>query len=211
MALLTSNGIDAQEILAPRKHNELVLELAEALMDRQNIQRKDLTAIAFGRGPGAFTGVRIATSITQGIAFALSLPVIAVSTLEILAQRVFETTDCQYALPVMDARMQEVYWMVCVRDENGLARGLGNEYVQSADAVKFNMDGLCQGIGSGWQRYPDIGVRNPQVLVDDVNISYLPSARQLARLAQREWIARNLLTAENAQPVYIRNQIVKQK
>ena len=97
--------------VAPQRHNELILPMCESLLSECEVVLTQLDAIAFGCGPGAFTGVRIAAGVTQGIALAHDLPVIPISTLANLAQQAFAKSDrVQTVLPAIDARMSEVYW-----------------------------------------------------------------------------------------------------
>lgn len=208
VALIRAEQVSSRELVAPRKHNELVLDLATQLLDQQDMARTQLDAIAFSRGPGAFTGVRIAASIAQAIGLALDRPLISVSTLDVLAQRAFERGGYGYALPVMDARMGEVYWTVCERDEHGLAVRRNDERVGLPESVQVELPGKCIGIGSGWKHYPQLKRLLSQVDVDSETECWLPSAVHLASLARREWQLQNLLLPEQALPVYVRNEVV---
>ncbi|MCW8941987.1 MAG: tRNA (adenosine(37)-N6)-threonylcarbamoyltransferase complex dimerization subunit type 1 TsaB, partial [Gammaproteobacteria bacterium] len=103
-------GITSEYQLAPREHSRLILKMIDRLLSQAGIAVAELDAIAFGRGPGSFMGLRIAAGVVQGIAFAHDIPVIPVSTLKTIAQRAYELTGSKNVLAAIDARMDEVYW-----------------------------------------------------------------------------------------------------
>ena len=117
-ALYNDGEIICRYELAPRKHTQLILPMMDAILEEAGVTRSSLDAIAFGRGPGAFTGLRIAVGIAQGLALAVDKPVIPISTLGAMAQQVLETTSnvinsAEAAfIPAIDARMGEVYWAI---------------------------------------------------------------------------------------------------
>ena len=109
-ALLVNDEIFSISEVAPRRHNEIILYMCEQVLAQGQISLSQLDAIAFGRGPGAFTGVRLAASVTQGIALGQNIPVIPVSSLASLAQVAFESVQAACVLACIDARMQEIYF-----------------------------------------------------------------------------------------------------
>ena len=109
-ALLIDGDLQGVYKLAPREHSLLILKMIDGLLSDAGITVSELDAIAFGRGPGSFMGLRIAAGVVQGIAYAHELPVIPVSTLKAIAQRASEETRHQHVLAAIDARMDEVYW-----------------------------------------------------------------------------------------------------
>ncbi len=110
-ALQIDDQILSFEEIAPRRHADLILEMIDRLFVESGVSPNELDAVAFACGPGSFTGIRIATGVTQGIAFGLQIPVIPISTLAVLAQGAFhKNPQCNHALVAIDARMSEVYW-----------------------------------------------------------------------------------------------------
>lgn len=195
--------------VAPREHNRLILPMLDDLLAEAGLAVEDLDALAFGRGPGAFTGVRIAAGVAQGIAFAADLPVVPVSTLAALAQEALLETGADRAYACIDARMGEVYWAVYGREGEGLAELLGEETVIPADRVPFPAEGRGVGIGSGWTTYGEVlgerlGDRVRAVLRDRY-----PRAALIARLGAAGFRRGLAVSAEQAQPVYLRDNVAK--
>ena len=111
-ALYIDGQVEERYALAPRQHAALILPMVESLLASAELTVSGLDALAFGQGPGAFTGVRIAASAAQGIAFAADLPVVPVSTLAAQACGAMRDTNGAHAMVALDARMDEVYWGV---------------------------------------------------------------------------------------------------
>ncbi|CAG0985689.1 partial tRNA threonylcarbamoyladenosine biosynthesis protein TsaB, partial [Gammaproteobacteria bacterium] len=124
LALWQDGGVAVREMLAGQKHSELVLPLVRELLDEAGLQRADLDGIAFGMGPGSFTGLRIGCGVAQGLAYGANLPVVGVCTLEALAQQ----AGADRVIACLDARMNEVYHAAYERAGDGwrevLAPGL---------------------------------------------------------------------------------------
>jgi tRNA threonylcarbamoyladenosine biosynthesis protein TsaB len=212
-ALLIDGRLSARELEFERGHGEHILPMIDGLLAEAGLQLTDLSLIAFGRGPGGFTGVRLAASIAQGLAFGAGLPVVPVSNLAALAQRAFDLAFApERVLVCSDARMQEVYWACFERADNGLARLVGEEHVGPPSSVTlpaFWADAPARsvaGIGRGFRAYPALVSRvAPQVEVarDDL----LPRAAEIARLAAQDASAGRLLKPEEAIPVYLRDDV----
>ncbi|HEY9147572.1 MAG TPA: tRNA (adenosine(37)-N6)-threonylcarbamoyltransferase complex dimerization subunit type 1 TsaB, partial [Gammaproteobacteria bacterium] len=154
VALYLDGEVRESYRLAPREHARLVLAMADGLLAEASLQPSQLDAVAFSRGPGAFTGVRIATSVVQGIAFAAELPVVPVSTLAALAQGGCREFGWQHIAAAIDARMDEVYWGVyeCI---DGLVQPRQAERVCQPGTVPTLQGEGWYGIGSGWAAYGD--------------------------------------------------------
>jgi tRNA threonylcarbamoyladenosine biosynthesis protein TsaB len=195
--------------LAPREHNRLILPMIEAVLAEAGLAVGQLDALAFGRGPGSFTGVRIAAGVAQGIAFGADLPVIPVSTLAALAQEAFDETDATLAYPCIDARMGEVYWGVYRRNESGLAQLAGEEGVLAAASVPFPKDGRGAGIGSGWGTYGAALQERLERRVTVILEHRYPRAAKIARLAAEAFRAGIRVQPEQALPVYLRDNVAK--
>ena len=130
--------------VAPRRHAELALPWADALLAEAGVARTQLDAIAVGRGPGAFTGVRLAIAVGQGIALALDRPLVPVSTLATLAMR----ADGPHVLAAIDARMGEVYLGVFER-AGGHVRAISDEVLGAPGSVPVP-EGAWHGVGTGF-------------------------------------------------------------
>ncbi|MDD5034529.1 MAG: tRNA (adenosine(37)-N6)-threonylcarbamoyltransferase complex dimerization subunit type 1 TsaB [Methylococcaceae bacterium] len=196
--------------LAPQQHNKLILPMIESLLAEAGLSLKQMDALAFGRGPGSFTGVRIATGVVQGLAFGADLPVAPVSTLAAMAQAVFAEAPQDFAFPCIDARMGEVYWGVYRRGMEGLAESVGTETVSNADAVECPEEATGLGIGSGWGSYQArLQQRLGSGRLAGVLTGRFPRARWIACLGAQLWQRGDCVMAEEAQPVYLRDKVAK--
>mgnify|MGYP000954780725 CR=1 FL=1 len=208
VALVHGDSLIARSELAPRRHAELVLPMAEALLAEAGLSRHALDAIAVGRGPGAFTGVRLGISLAQGMALALDLPLITVSSLAALALEAPEDDGDAAILAVIDARMGEVYAGCYRRDVQGGLVPLDEERVTTADALVLPEAGAWHVVGSGWATYGEAIARHfvGQRLLSAGGAHY-PQAVHVARLAVRESALGHLLPPEQALPVYLRDKV----
>jgi tRNA threonylcarbamoyladenosine biosynthesis protein TsaB len=212
-SLFIDGKLTSRELEFERGHAEHILPMIDSILLEAGLRLPEMDAIAFGRGPGGFTGVRLAASVTQGLAFGADLPVVPISNLTALAQRAFDLAFTpERVLVCSDARMQEVYWACFERAENGLARLLGEEHVGAPQSVTLPPTwadapaGSISGIGRGFRAYPAlkeaIGSR-VAVARDDL----LPRAAEIARLAVLDVAAGRLLKPEEAIPVYLRDNV----
>lgn len=194
--------------IAPREHASLVLGMAEHLLAEAGLKVGQMDAIAFGRGPGAFTGVRIATSVAQGMAFAAELPVVPVSTLAALAQGGYREYGWMRLVAAIDARMNEVYWgsFECA---DGLAQLQQEEGVFPPESVPALQGADWYGIGSGWLTYADqLTERLGSSIVERCGEA-VPHAQDVAVLAADAVTKGMCVPAEQALPIYLRDQVVQ--
>lgn len=205
-ALYLDGVITEQYQLAPRQHAQLLLGMTEALLAEAGLAPVQLDAIAFGRGPGAFTGVRIATGVAQGIAYAADLPVLPVSTLATLAQGGYREFGWQRVAAAIDARMNEVYWGAYRSDENGIMQLCTEEQVSPAAEVSALEGEGWHGIGSGWAVFAE-ELRQAGAVVDWQG-EYFPHAQDVAVLAADAFDRGMAVTASQALPIYLRDQVV---
>ena len=207
-ALLCDGSVYERHDIAPRRHAELILPMVDAVLGQAGLGLNDLDAIAFGRGPGAFTGVRIAAGVTQGLALGAGLPVIPISTLAALAQPALG--KAAVILPAIDARMGEIYWATYESGQDGLATPLADERVTSPDAVQLPSSGQIFGIGSGWGAYRERLEHVLQRRLSGIDPDRFPLAKDMLPLAVREYNKGRCVSAEQALPVYLRDNVVKQ-
>ena len=210
--------------LTPKEHTRLILPMIDSLMSEAGLKPQQLHALAFGCGPGSFTGVRIATGVIQGIALGAELPVVPVSTLAAIAQDFFdkngdkvqdesikaELSIFNVAFTAMDARMGEIFWGVYRRDEKGFAELIGKESVTPAADIEFpNMKGV--GVGSGWSVYKQELMTRLAGWVSYCEIGNLPRAGAIARLGVRGFEQGLAVAVEQAMPVYLRDKVAKKE
>lgn len=209
VAVQTPRGVFEQWIEAPREHGDRVLGMVDAVLDEAGVVAADLDCIAFGRGPGAFTGVRIATALVQGMAAALDRPVVPVSTLAAIAQGVYRRTGHRRVLAALDARMGEVYWGACVLDDGGVMRVTEEECVVTPSAVPLPHGSEWAGAGTGWSRYEDILTARIGAALATSLGHELPAARDLLPAAAAAYATGEAVSAEQALPVYLRDRVAE--
>lgn len=210
VALLVADRLLAREVELARGHAERILPMIDELLVEAGMSLRDLDAIAFGRGPGSFTGVRLAASITQGLAFGAGLGVVAISDLQALAQRALdEDARVTRVLVCNDARMQEVYWGCFERGSDGLALAGGPERVDPPASVELPPAwSNAVGLGRGFAVYQGLRALAGVALPDGWD-RLLPRAVEVARLAAPELAAGRLLDPEAAVPVYLRDDVAR--
>ena len=192
--------------IAPRRHAELALPWAEALLAEAGITRSQLDAVAVGRGPGAFTGVRLAIALAQGIALALDRPVVARSTLEVLAMRA-DAAEGTRVLAAIDARMGEVYAQAFVREADGL-RALDAARVCAPDAVVLPDDATgWTGVGTGFAAAGNALQTRHAARFTRIDATALPRAADLAHLAAAAYARGETQAPERVEPAYLRDNV----
>lgn len=198
--------------IAARQHNELILPMAEQVLAEVQISLSQLDGLAFGCGPGAFTGVRICVAVSQGIAFAHDLPLLGISSLANLAAQVPATGQGeQQVFAAIDARMGEIYYGHYLVAPNSVPVLSGTEQVVTAEALNLELANFDYGMGSGWQSYAEPLMAKTAIKPEAIDADALPRASVTARLAVMQWQDATLLQPEQAQPVYLRNNVVHQK
>ncbi|MET0027461.1 MAG: tRNA (adenosine(37)-N6)-threonylcarbamoyltransferase complex dimerization subunit type 1 TsaB [Candidatus Thiodiazotropha sp.] len=208
-ALLIDQEITLRHTVKPRGHSELVLGMMDELLTEAGMKITGLDALAFGRGPGSFTGVRIATGVIQGAALGADLPVVPVSTLAALAQRGYRELGQSCLLPAYDARMGELYWAAYRLGERGLVEPIIAEQVATADQVELPDDGGWYGVGSGWGCCAEpLQARLGGQLLGFTD-EFHCSAEDVARLAVEDFRLGRAVAPELALPVYLRNQVAQ--
>jgi tRNA threonylcarbamoyladenosine biosynthesis protein TsaB len=204
VALLTARGVFTRHVVAPREHTALVFDMLDACLAEAAIGVDAVEAVAFGHGPGAFTGVRIAATLAQGIALPRALPVIAVSSLATLAEGARRRGHRGRVVAALDARREEIYAATFAVTDGGLRR-------LSDDAVLAPEDLLLPGgadwlaAGNAWDvyaaRFAAAVLAVPRAADD------LPMAVDVATLARHELAAGHAGHAGAARPLYLRGAV----
>jgi tRNA threonylcarbamoyladenosine biosynthesis protein TsaB len=204
VALYVDGQVRERFEIAPRRHAELSLPWAEELLADAGIARSQLDAIALGRGPGAFTGVRLAIAIAQGIALALDRPLVPVSTLQVLALRAPAGAD--QVLSSIDARMGEVYAARQVRVD-GQWQLQGEEIVCAPEAVVLPEGSRWFGVGTGFGAADGLLATRLADQLDGVDAQALPRASDLLTLAVPAFARGEVVAPERVEPAYLRNNV----
>jgi len=211
-AALSIDGVVLERYaLAPRQHAALMLPMIESLLVEAGISIAALDAVAFGRGPGSFTGVRIAASVIQGIAFAADLPVVPVSTLAALALGGMHMTDATQVMAALDARKDEVYWGCFTAADIGAVVLQGTEVVCTPVDISCPDSGDWVGVGSGWEAHGESLMQQAAERVVRVVPDIEPRAGDVARLAVIDYRLGVMTEPEAAVPVYLRNNVAQVK
>lgn len=195
--------------LAPRRHAELALPWADELLAQAGLRRSQLDGIAVGRGPGAFTGVRLAIALVQGIALALDRPVVAVSTLAALAMRAQDAVPgaTLRVLAAIDARMGEVY-SGAFELRDGDARALDEEHVGAPGSVIVpGGEGGWIGVGTGFGAADGALSSGLSARFASIDATQLPHAADVARLGAQAFARGEAVAAERVEPAYLRNNV----
>lgn len=211
-ALLLDGEMHERFEVQPRKHGALILGMMDGLLAEAGLALRELDALAFGRGPGAFTGVRIATGVVQGAAFGADLPVLPVSTLAALAQRYFRESGARRILAAFDARMGELYWGAYQIDASGIARLLGDEQVGHPEAIALPSGEGWFGVGHGWGAHGDALRQRIGSRLTGIEPALLCSAYDVALLASAAFTeGERGVPAEQGLPVYLRDRVAWKK
>jgi len=210
VAVLTNDTLFEKAQLTQRGHSDMVLGMLEAVLAEANSALSAVDYLAFGRGPGSFTGVRVGVGVAQGIAFARQLPVIPISTLAAVAQRAIDEHDAKKVAVALDARMGEVY-AAHFREENGLAVRCDNEQVCAPEFFKPLDRSAWFAAGTGWREHQTVLDANFEGQLSGIDATLLPTAAAMAKLARFEQEQGRSIPAEQAVPVYLRDNVAKKK
>jgi tRNA threonylcarbamoyladenosine biosynthesis protein TsaB len=216
VALSTPDQIYSEFQLLPQGHAKVILDMINQVMIQSGLGLAQLDAFAYGKGPGSFTGLRIAASVIQGLAFGANKPVVAISSLQALAQQAFDldndasvlTMEGKHIVPILDARMQEVYCGVYKVNSTGFVTNVIADTVQKPEELILSHEQQYVAVGTGINVYADLIRANNSNLSIISGILY-PRAQELVQLAQQEFLRGNVITAEQALPVYIRDDVAQ--
>ena len=208
-ALTHKNQVFSEQADAPREHSQRLLPMVKSVLSQAQIKLSDVDVIAYGRGPGSFTGIRICTSITQGLALGQSLPVIGVSTLATMAQAAI-AAGAKQVLAAIDARMGEVYWGQFV-SVDGIATLVNEEIVSAPEAIVLNLDEAQEitACGTGFDAYPQLlAIAGGLVGCDAAKY---PDAKFMLLLAEQAYVAGLSTSVDDLKPVYLRDTVTWKK
>ena len=212
-------GINGQQLIqrtdTPREHVRLVLPMVDALLNEAGIKLSALDAIAFTHGPGSFTGLRIGFGVVQGLAFGAELPVIALSSLQVMVQRAMHihSLACDsIVIPAIDARMGELYWGAYTQI-NGFASPIAADALCPQQGMSLpaldilNDDVTLIGIGDGWQYQPEVCHEDTVLKFSAVHQDIGPDAEDILPLAAEAFKQGKTHSIDEIEPVYLRNTI----
>lgn len=184
VAIYLHNQILERFCIAARTHTRLLLPMIDDLLKEADISLAEIDAFAFGRGPGSFTGIRIACSVIQAFSFGINKPVVPVSTLRALAQGAARTSGATQVFASLDARLESLYWGLFEIGAEGIMQPVSDEQLSLTDQIHLP--------AGSWQK-----------------MTGYPHAEDIARIAVDEYQAGNAIAASLALPVYLRDEIVK--
>lgn len=205
-AIYDSGAITQRFELQPRKQSELILPMVESLLAESGYHLNQLDGLAFGAGPGSFTGVRIATGVVQGLAFAADRPVVPVSTLAALAQGSYRESGGEWILAAFDARMGELYWGGYQVVE-GLVESRIPDQLAPAAQVQCPSSGSWRGCGSGWASYRELLEPRLGGRLQGLEPDRQCQARDVALLGVRGLHDGMGVAASEVTPVYLRDKV----
>ncbi|MTH47166.1 tRNA (adenosine(37)-N6)-threonylcarbamoyltransferase complex dimerization subunit type 1 TsaB [Intestinirhabdus alba] len=212
VALWNDGKTHAHFELCPREHTQRILPMVQAILADGGVALSDVDALAYGRGPGSFTGVRIGIGIAQGLALGAGLPTIGVSTLATMAEGAWRKSGATRVLAAIDARMGEVYWAEYQRDESGDWHGEESEAVLKPEQVAARLRQLAGEwftVGTGWSAWPELG-KESGLMLRDGGVQ-LPAAEDMLPIARLLLAAGKTVAVEHAEPVYLRNEVAWKK
>ncbi|EKD54079.1 MAG: peptidase M22 glycoprotease [uncultured bacterium] len=196
-----------KHVISPMQQARLILPMLKELLQSENVSLNQLDAISFGCGPGSFTGIRIATSVAQGLAFASEKPLIPISSLAIAAQTAYEKQGFKKMIVAYDARIHEVYWASYEVKTNGLVSLVGKEALDHPEAITVPDKTLWYGVGNAWNIYPDKILYTPAA----IDSHCLPSASAMLTLAKAKFLSQEWVSPLKAMPVYLRDNVAQKK
>ena len=205
LALWQDGTVVVREILAGQRHSELVLPMLDEFLVVAGLTLTQLDGIAFGAGPGSFTGLRIACGVAQGLALGANLPVLGIGTLEALAQTQTTTKDSK-VIAALDARMGEIYHAAYIQSTEGWEMVCEPTLCQPQQAPQLSGNGWV-GCGSGFDKYDEALGKRYHEQISRIDAGVCPHAREMAQLAAPRFAKGLGIDPADATPLYIRNKV----
>lgn len=210
VALLHQGNISFEDELSPRTHTQRILPMIDEVLKTANISIKSVDYLAFGRGPGSFTGVRVGVGVAQGLALGAELKVVPISNLTMMAEQAYQELGAKEVIALIDARMNEVYFSQLVRTEQGWTEKVKEQVCSPENAIaQFKLDAEnITVVGTGWAAYPQFSAQDLPLVVSEIT---LPSAKYMLSLAELEISKGNVKSVDEIEPVYLRNEVTWKK
>ena len=205
VALLVGDQSFIAEEYSERGHEGIVLNLMDQVFAESRVSKHDVELLAFGRGPGAFTGIRVATAMTQGLAFGLGIPVVPVSDLLNIAYQHNQSSGESNIATCVDARMKEIYCAVIEFSELSFVYTQEEKLLNPEKWVNETNNQLA-GVGNGFSEFQNL-IKQLNVNEEKSNFELVPTASAAAELARKEYALGNSVKAADALPVYLRNEV----
>jgi tRNA threonylcarbamoyladenosine biosynthesis protein TsaB len=195
--------------ICPQQHSQRILPMIDEVLKEANVILQDLDYLAFGRGPGSFTGVRIATGVLQGLSLGTGHKVVGISTLAAMAQQAYAQNKREQVTAAIDARMSEVYFGQ-YQIHNNVMTLIGEEQVLPPEEAAELLSSRSElaGVGTGWQAYPEL---NAAATVEVLSGVLYPNAVFMLPLAKASIAAGHAVEVEDIQPVYLRDKVTWKK
>ena len=207
--LLDSGDILSEHKVLQNRHGDLLLPMINSVTADAEFSLSQLDCVAFTKGPGSFTGLRIGAGVVQGIAYAFDLPIVSASSLAVLAQGAVRQFSAVNILPAIDARMKQVYLGVYCVGENNLVVAQQSDSLCDPDKLKVE---VCKNswvaVGSGWDNYSDVISSNFDKKLIDVQPGIYPSSVDLIGLAKSKYTNGAVCAADEVQLCYLRDDVV---
>ena len=206
-ALMHQGQVQERYQCAPRAHTQMILPMMQSLLDEAGLKLKDLDALAFTRGPGSFTGIRIAASIVQASAFVADLPVVLVSSLHCLAQGVYRELQTKQVFVAIDARLEEVFSATYrLQVETTIMQASSPEQLSLPQQIEADLTNFV-GVGSGWDRYHALFEERFKNQLQQWLPQRYPRAYDAAVIAVDAYQRGEIVTAVEALPTYLRETV----
>lgn len=209
VALSHQNILTHFDELSPRSHTQRILPMIDELLNQAGIKIGEVDYLAFGRGPGSFTGVRVGVGIAQGLALGTELPVVAVSNLLAMAEQAYQQIGATEVVALIDARMNEVYFAQFSRNETAWVEVVAEQVCPPEKTIEqIKQERKPYVVGTGWAAYPQFAAANLEVTITEIT---LPSAKYMVALAEAAIEQGQTQSAMEIEPVYLRNEVTWQK
>ena len=197
-------------MLAPREHTAKILPTVEKVLQQSGLKLPDIDVVAYGRGPGSFTGVRIGISIAQGLAYGIEKPMVGISTLQAMAQQAYKLQQATDVYAAIDARMGEVYFAHYQLENNLMALRNEEVVIKPAELLALQLavskDAVL--VGTGWAAYPELTEYFNDALQLDIEF---PSSKYMLDQVVSCVENGSMVAPELATPVYLRDKVTWKK